>query len=136
MINLQLHHIGLATRSLEMDKDSLLLLGFEQESNLFFDPIQKINCLFMKQNHVRIEIIEPTSTDSPVTEIIARGHKMYHQCFECTDIYKTIDYLCSKGAHLLSPPVPAIAFEGRNICFLILRSMLIVELIEKSNEVL
>jgi methylmalonyl-CoA/ethylmalonyl-CoA epimerase len=126
------HHIGLAARSLEQERQAHLLLGFEQEGEIFHDPVQQINGVFMRHRNMRIEIVEPAGGASPILEILRRGHKMYHQCFECTDIHTTIDILLSEGAHVLKPPVPAVAFQGRSIAFLIMPTLLMVELIEQT----
>ncbi|MEK5164492.1 VOC family protein [Paenibacillus sp. FSL R5-0527] len=129
---LMFHHIGLAARSLEPERQAHLLLGYEQEGEVFHDPVQQINGVFMRHRNIRIEIVEPAGEVSPIHEILVRGHKMYHQCYECTDIQATIDLLVSEGAHVLRSPVPAVAFQGRSIAFLIMPTLLIVELIEQT----
>ncbi len=124
------HHVGLACRSLFPEILSHKQLGYVVEGESFYDPIQKIRGVFMLHGPMRIELLEPSADDSPVTKILARGQKMYHQAFTCTDIYQGISYLEARGARVISPPAPALAFGGKEIVFIIMRTLLIVELIE------
>ena len=124
------HHIGLACRSLQSEIKAHELLGYRIEGPAFHDPIQHINGIFMVHGPMRIELIEPVGEHAPVRNIVARGIKMYHQCFEVADIQQSLSDLKSHGAHIIAEPVPAIAFQGRPIAFLILRTSLIVELIQ------
>ena len=84
----------------------------------------------MVHGPMRIELIEPAGEHSPVRNLVARGIKMYHQCFEVADIELSLSELESQGARTIVAPVPAVAFGGRPIAFLMLRTSLIVELIQ------
>ena len=61
------------------------------------------------------------------------GVKMYHMAYEVAALDIAISNLGEGGAKLLVPPVPAVAFAGRRISFLMLPNMLLVELIEKQH---
>ncbi|GIP31283.1 VOC family protein [Paenibacillus sp. J2TS4] len=125
------HHIGLACKSLAAEIKTHESLGYVVEGAPFHDPIQQINGIFIVHGPMRIELIEPAGDHSPVLNILARGIKMYHQCFECLDIHKSISDLEAQGAHTIVEPTPAVAFGGRPISFLMLRTRLIVELIQR-----
>jgi len=130
-IEFTFHHIGLACRSLLPEIKTHERLGYAREGATFHDPIQQINGVFMAHGPVRIELIEPAGEHSPVRNILEKGIKMYHQCFAVDDLEHTISALEADGARLITGPVPAVAFGGRKIAFLMLRTMLIVELVEK-----
>lgn len=132
LTDLTFHHIGLACRKLHPEMKAHEQLGYKIEGQSFTDPIQRVNGIFMTHGSMRIELLEPATSDSPLTDILKRGQKMYHQCFECEDLQVAIDKLMSEGAHLIAPPAPAVAFEGRRIAFLVLRTMMIVELVESN----
>ena len=128
------HHIGLACRSLAPEIKTHERLGYTREGSTFHDPIQKINGIFMVHGPMRIELIEPSGEHSPVHNILEKGIKMYHQCFSVHDLAQAISAMESDGARLIAGPAPAVAFGGRNIAFLMLRTMLIVELVESAKK--
>ncbi len=84
----------------------------------------------MVSGGMRIELLEPAAAGSPLESILARGGKMYHQAFETAGIEAAIADLRRAGAVLALPPTPAVAFGGRPIAFLMLRTTLLVELIQ------
>jgi methylmalonyl-CoA/ethylmalonyl-CoA epimerase len=129
-LNLKFHHIGIATNDLYKDIKIYESLGYSQESGIFHDPSQQVKGIFMVINNMRIELLEPDSEKSPLHTILANRQKMYHQCFECLDIETTIQLLEAQGGRIVSPPKPAVAFEGRKIAFLMLSSLLLIELVE------
>ena len=55
---------------------------------------------------------------------------MYHQAYTTRDIHATMEELLSQRARIIVPPTPAVAFDNRHICFLILPSMSLIELIQ------
>ncbi|WP_135556439.1 VOC family protein [Paenibacillus cymbidii] len=124
------HHVGLACKQISVEMKAHMALGFAQETDFFYDPIQKINGIFVVNSGVRIELLEPAVPDSPLKDILQRGQKMYHQCFECPDLDRSIEYLEGVGARPVTKPAPAVAFNGRRIVFIMLRTMMLVELIE------
>jgi methylmalonyl-CoA/ethylmalonyl-CoA epimerase len=129
--DLTFHHIGLACASITEEGAHFSKLGFTQEGALFEDPLQKIKGCFMVLGPFRIELLEPLSGDSPLQTYLRRGVKMYHQAFLCADLSTQIDSMTRKGAQVVVPPVPAVAFGGRKISFLMLPNLLLVELIER-----
>lgn len=127
---LNFHHIGLACKDIEKEIECHKILGYEIETPIFIDPFQKVKGIFLTNNNFRIEILAPLSNGSPLISYLTRGIKMYHQCYSCKDIDKTIRYLEGQGAKLLSPPVSAVAFNNRKIAFLILKTKMLIELVE------
>jgi len=79
-----------------------------------------------------IELLEPLTTDSPVTKIIEKNGVMpYHICYEVEDITETIKELRKDKFIPLSSPVKAIALEDRLICFLFKKEIGLIELLQK-----
>ena len=130
-MELRFHHVGLACRSIQVEQTAHRLLGYVDEGEVFVDPKQRIRGCFMVQGAMRIELLEPWGEGSPIQSYLARGLKMYHQAFETAKINASIEELRRAGAVLVVPATPAVAFDGRPIAFLMLRTQMLVELIQE-----
>ena len=129
---MKMSHLGIAVKSIEtsvvMYKESL---GWKEITKLTYDPVQKVNILFMIDNHEnKFELLEPVGNDSPIDKMLERRIGLYHICYEVQDIDMEIKELTKTGFLLISGPVVAVAFDGRMIAFLINRDNLIIELLE------
>lgn len=122
------HHDGVVSEDLEQDIKFYKMLGFEEEGEVFEDPIQNIRGVFLEKDGMRVEILEPLNDQSPLRSYIKRGVKIYHHAFETRDIEAAVDFLKSEMI-LVSPPTHAVAFDSR-IAFLMAPTGLLVELIE------
>jgi methylmalonyl-CoA/ethylmalonyl-CoA epimerase len=127
---LRFHHIGLACRTLGIEQRAHELLGYVCEGDRFVDPIQQVEGLFMTHGAMRLELLAPRGDDSPLQDYLSRGTRLYHEAFETADIAASLSALDAGGARLVVGPVPAVAFGGREIAFLMLRSLSLVELIQ------
>lgn len=126
------HHIGVATKSIEKSIIAYEALGYELSSK-FIDTVQGVNLAFLnKLGFPTIELVSPFSEFSPVSDIINKsGTTPYHTCFEVENIEVAIVNLRSRRYLLLKPPVPAIAFNNRMICFMFHNSSGLIELLQK-----
>ncbi len=130
---MKIKHLGIAVKSIEssvvMYKESL---GWNEITKLIYDPVQKVNLLFMIDEHGnKFELIEPVGDDSPIKNMIDKRICLYHICYEVQDINSKINELTKNGYFLISKPVKAIAFDNNLIAFLINRDNLIIELVEQ-----
>jgi len=130
---MKLDHLGMAVKDIHKAsrfyKNSL---GWKEKSELYEDPIQKVKVLFMAdENGFVYELLEPTDKDSPVSRFLEKRISLYHLCYSVENLEKKIKKLTNKGFYLISGPTEAIAFERRNIAFLINRDNLIIELVEQ-----
>ena len=132
--NLQFHHMGVACRSIEREIRNFTALGYVQESRIYTDAIQKIDCCFMHGPGPRIELIAPNHDESPVWPWVRQGVKYYHQAFETLDLDSAIAQFAAARGKLVSPPVPAAAFDGRDIAFVMLPGLILIELIEANTK--
>ena len=65
-----------------------------------------------------VELLEPSTSDSPVGKFIARrGPGIHHICFEVDDLQATLEKCRSAGIRLIDEE-PRIGAEGRPIAFL------------------
>jgi methylmalonyl-CoA/ethylmalonyl-CoA epimerase len=131
---MRFHHIGIAVKKINESIKAYEALGYSKSSDIIFDPIQKVQLCFLgKDESPTLELVAPISTDSPVTNILAKnGPTPYHNCFEVDDIAESVASLKQFGYKRLSAIVPAIAFGNRRICFLYHKEVGLIELLEKT----
>jgi methylmalonyl-CoA/ethylmalonyl-CoA epimerase len=106
--DLVFHHVGIACERIENEIPQYELIGFRREGEIFEDSRQVIRGLFMKAGSMQIELIEPLRPESPVCTFLSRG---------------------IQGSVIVSHPKPAVAFGGRQVCFLLLPNRMLIEVI-------
>ncbi len=128
---MQLHHIGLATQNSAVLESLFCDLGLKA-SNSFVDVTQGVSGIFYNSGlgDCRVELLQNLDGSDTLTPWLNRGIALYHLGFEVDDIEASIGSIQKNGGVLLGPPVPAIAFQNRNICFLLVKGFLI-ELIQR-----
>lgn len=124
------HHIGYATSSIEQERNTFLALGYELEGKPFIDNSQGVAGCFIKGPGPRIELLENLPNSDTLTPWLSAGIKMYHFAYCVDSLGGAIEWAKARRAMLVVLPVPAIAFDGRKIAFVMLRSGLLVEFIE------
>ncbi|WP_411287936.1 VOC family protein [Phenylobacterium sp.] len=129
-LHARFHHLGVACRDLDRERAGWLALGYQEEGAVFLDPRQKIRGQFLTGPGPRIELVTPHGDGSPVDGYLARGTKIYHQAYECPDLEAALAILSAAGAKITAAPAPAVAFEGRDIAFVMLPNLNLIELIE------
>lgn len=124
------HHIGYATTSLVREREFFKHLGYEQEGLDFKDPVQGILGCFLQGPGPRLELLENLPGSNTLTPWLNTGIKMYHIAYEVEDLENAIVWARSRRGKMTVPPVPAIAFHGRRICFFAFRQGPMLEFIE------
>lgn len=124
------HHIGLACRSIEDEAAGISAFGYTAEGSTIDDPVQMVRAQFFVGAGPRIELIAPTTPESPVAGILKRGTKFYHMAYEVVDLDDAIHLLDQNGFRPVAPAAPAVAFEMRRIVFVMSKTGLLLELIE------
>jgi methylmalonyl-CoA/ethylmalonyl-CoA epimerase len=108
------------------------LFGYKLISGPFDDPIQNVSVCFLSRGEgdAMIELVAPLGPNSPIDRTLRKGGGTYHICYQVDDISAAIHHLTEHGSMLLSGPVPAVAFEMREIAWLMTAVYLLVELVE------
>ncbi len=127
---MKFHHIGLACLDLDREQACQALLGYAPESADFVDPAQGVRGRFLTGGGPRLELLAPLEGSDTLTPWLKNGARMYHQAYTTCDMHKTIEKLLTQRARLVREPLPAVAFSGRRVCFLMLPCMSLIELIE------
>ena len=134
---MKLHHIGVVVNRIQDSVGELKnYISFQNISLPIPVVSQKVNVCFLKIGDPALELIEPTSSDSPINDFLKKGGGIHHLCFEVSDIHKELDSLAKKGATILVGPVKG--FDERLIAFadLNMRSTRcgLIELLETKRE--
>ncbi|MDX2199458.1 MAG: methylmalonyl-CoA epimerase [Phycisphaerae bacterium] len=115
------NHIGIAVRSIDAQRDYYeRILGARLES---IEEVveQRVRVAFYRigaGNPVRLEILEPTSADSPIAAFIEkRGEGVHHVAYTVDDIAVRLAMLKSLGVRLIDEQ-PRIGAHQAQIAFL------------------
>lgn len=113
---MKLHHIGIVVNSIQESLGELgNYLNFETTSAILPVGSQKVNICLLKMGEPYLELIEPTSPDSGISEFARSGGGIHHICYEVKNIESELDSLSRKGATILVTPVKG--FDERRIAF-------------------
>jgi hypothetical protein len=83
------HHIGYAVGSIAATAQAFVSGGYHAGDVIKDDVQQTLICFLEKQNHPRIELVEPASETASVNKILTTGGGggiPYHLCYEAGDI--------------------------------------------------
>lgn len=114
---MKINHLGIATKGIE---DALKFwsdsLGLENVHTEIVED-QKVRVAMLPLGESRIELLEPTSDDSPISKFLEkRGGGIHHIAVEVDDIDASLAQLKAKGARLIDE-VPRVGAEGCLVAF-------------------
>lgn len=111
-----LDHIGIAVRSLASAK-------IYQDLGLTIEHVetvetQRVKTAFLSVGDSNLELLEPTSPDSPIAKFIEkRGEGIHHICLRVDDLEAHLERLKASGYRLINEaPVPGA--HGCRVAFL------------------
>lgn len=114
----KIHHLGYAVQSLEE------AAGFYQEhfgvepGDPEEVPEQGIRTVMFDVGESRIELLEPTSPDSPVGKFLTKnGEGFHHVAFEVETLLKTLGELARDGVDLIDEE-PRVGAGGVRMAFI------------------
>jgi len=118
MMYKRLTHIGIAVRDLDRSTSlfsSLLGKGKHHSEEVLE---QRVKAAFFRIGEAGLELLEPTSPDSPIAKFIEkRGEGVHHLSFEVDDIDLEIARLKQEGFHMIDEE-PRMGADGYRIAFL------------------
>jgi methylmalonyl-CoA/ethylmalonyl-CoA epimerase len=113
----KIEHLGIAVKNIETANTVYAkLLGVESYKS---EKVESENVItsFFKVGESKIELLEGTSADSPITRFIdKKGEGIHHIAFEVEDIEKEMENLKKHGFTLLSDK-PKHGADNKLICF-------------------
>ena len=133
---MKIDHLGIATKSiaesLKFWQDSL---GLENVHTEVVEE-QKVRVAMLPIGESRVELLEPTSDDSPISKFLEkRGGGIHHIAIEVENIVESLAKLKSEGARLIDE-TPRIGAEGCLIAFVhpVATGGVLLELTQKVTE--
>lgn len=114
---MKINHLGIATKGIdEALKFWSDALGLENVHTEVVED-QKVRVAMLPIGESRVELLEPTSDDSPISKFLEkRGGGIHHIAVEVDDIEASIAKLKSQGMRLIDES-PRIGAEGCLVAF-------------------
>jgi len=114
---MKINHLGIATKdigeALKFWGDALGLENVHTETVLD----QKVRVAILPLGESRIELLEPTSDDSPISKFLEkRGGGIHHIAVEVEDIAASLEKLKSQGMRLIDE-IPRVGAENCLVAF-------------------
>ena len=113
----KINHIGIAVKSLDdslpfyRDNLGMAFAGIEVVSE------QKVRVAMLQVGESKIELLEPTSDDSPMARFIEKnGPGIHHLAYEVEDLEAAIARLIAEGARMIDEK-PRVGAHGSRIAF-------------------
>lgn len=98
----KINHIGIAVQSIDAtlpfyrDQLGMEFLGCEEV------PEQKVKVAMLAIGESKIELLEPTSNDSPVAKFLEKsGQGIHHVAYEVADLEAALAKMVREGARLI-----------------------------------
>jgi len=114
----KINHIGIAVRNIETSSSfyrdvlGMTIEGTEEVAE------QKVRVAFFDVGDSRIELLEPTTPDSPVAKFLeSKGEGIHHIAYEVEDIESSLTALKNEGVRLIDE-TPRRGAHGTRIAFL------------------
>jgi len=132
---MKIDHLGIATKGIE---EALKFwedaLGLE---NVHTETVeeQKVRVAMLPIGESRVELLEPTSDDSPISKFLEkRGGGIHHIAIEVDDIVASLAKLKGEGARLIDEE-PKIGAEGCLVAFVhpVASGGVLLELVQKTK---
>lgn len=118
MLSKKINHIGIAVNSIENSVHFYReVLGMRYEGSEEVAE-QKVRVAFLAVGESRIELLEPTSPDSPVARFLEKnGEGTHHVAYEVADLEEALADLRAAGVKLIDQ-TPRCGAHGTRIAFL------------------
>ncbi|MCU0664403.1 MAG: methylmalonyl-CoA epimerase [Myxococcota bacterium] len=114
----KIDHIGIAVQRLEDAipfYEKALGLKCERVEEI---PGQKVRTAFFPVGEVCLELLEPTTEDSPVAKFLKQhGEGVHHVAFQSDDLTEQLALAKAGGAHAINE-IPTIGAGGKQVLFL------------------
>ena len=114
----KIDHIGIAVRSIEEQiKYYEGALGLKCEHTEVVES-QKVKTAFFNVSGVHVELLEPTSPESPIAKFLeTKGEGIHHIAYESDNIQGQLDQVKSAGCRLINEQ-PMEGAHGKKVAFI------------------
>lgn len=112
----RLDHIGVAVQSLEAALPFYQLLGLQVLKSEAV-PSEKVKVAFLNTGECHLELLEPTSPDSPIAKSLEkRGPGIHHLCLKVQNLPELLQSLDAAGVQLIDK-VPKPGADNKRVAF-------------------
>ena len=95
------------------------------------DKDRQVEICFIKKDGYTIELISPTSQDSPFYPMLKKHENCaYHICYESFDVEADMKQIKSAGFHMIDPFKAAPAIDNKPVAFFFSAGAGIIEIID------
>lgn len=116
--HLTIDHLGIAVRNLDEASAPYRLLGIEQIGEDEVVASQYVKVRALKVGESLLELLEPTSPDSPIATFIEkRGEGLHHVAFRVQNLEAEIQRLLKEDAQFINTE-PRAGRAGTSVVFL------------------
>lgn len=130
MFNLKFHHIGVATKNIDVEFKVFHTLGYKKISDVFYDEKQKIKGVFISsENQPTLELLENSDSNGPLSSHLNVNRKFYHFAYVSENIEKDTKQILEDTKGMLVVPIMSATYFDK-ICFIMLRNMMLIELVQ------
>ena len=134
---MKIHHIGYLVDDIKAAALEFVNLGYSQTSEIVEDISREIYIQFFENDGYVVELIQPTSENSPIHKLRKKHRNSpYHICYETDDLQTEIASMVdnTNGRYvLLQPPQPAPAIGNRQVAFLVSKEIGMIEILGNIN---
>ena len=130
----KIDHIGIAVKNLPAAAalyEEIFHLTGEEVKEV---PQQQVRVKKLTVGETKIELLEPTSEDSPVTRFLQkRGEGIHHICYAVPQFEKALADIRAAGLQLIGEPT--VGSDGKRVVFIHPKSTfgVLIELVEQDE---
>ena len=133
-IRSRFHHAGYVVPSIRDNVEEFQkALFLDWDGIIVNDPLQMVNVTFLPANVAgagTIELVEPAGLRSPVNKFLGQGGGLHHVCYEVVDLAARLRESQEAGCTLVRVPLPARAFGGRKIAWVVTPGKFLIEYLD------
>jgi methylmalonyl-CoA/ethylmalonyl-CoA epimerase len=132
----RINHLGIVPKDFSQSKKFFMdILGLNHEGGEVVEE-QKVSVEFIRCEHSRLELLEPTSKDSPIAKFLeTRGAGIQHVALEVDNLDNWIEHLKKNNIRLIDEK-PRYGAHNMRIVFVHPHSTggVLVELVEEQHK--
>ncbi len=113
----KIDHVGIAVESLEQSIKIYSDLFGKKPDDICVLESEKVKIAFFEVGASSVELLQPTSEDSPIAKFIAKkGPGIHHICYRVKDLESSMKDLVSKGYRCIDD-TPRNGAHNTKVCF-------------------
>ena len=113
---IKIDHLGVAVPNLDEAIRAYEALGFSVEEVCEI-PSERVRAAFVPIGDARIELLEPTANDSPISRFLEKRSGFHHLCILVDDLDRVLADLAAKGVAFVGE-APRVGANGSRVAFL------------------